>query len=139
MQDNWYEAAVSAYPPNRIISVVDWASDAAPIPPGAPPAGAASYHIFEWGVNDPSESNRTIKKENYDSLSSPVGWHRLPFTNDPSFHGRVNKADGFYRNTSTTWGNNVRLYFSFLHIAPWFLNMFIGLCTRELGRPERIH
>ncbi|KAG5219773.1 Fungalysin/Thermolysin Extracellular metalloproteinase [Salix suchowensis] len=57
MSDNWYEAAVSAAAPHRIVSVVDWASDA-PIPkpkPGAP----ATYNVFAWGINDPSEGLRS--------------------------------------------------------------------------------
>ena len=37
MKDNWYEAAVAAEAPHRIVSVVDWASDSpvpmAPVPP----------------------------------------------------------------------------------------------------------
>ena len=37
MEDNWYEAAVTAHHPHKIVSVVDWASDAsddhiAPVP-----------------------------------------------------------------------------------------------------------
>lgn len=105
MQDNWYEAAVSAASPHRIISVVDWASDA-PIPkPSLPPA---TYNVFPWGINDPVEGNRTLAKENYDPLASPVGWHAIPFANDPSLRGvRFRKNSSFYRNTTTTWGNNV--------------------------------
>lgn len=104
MQDNWYEAAVSATSPHRIISVVDWASDA-PFPePSLPPA---TYNVFAWGVNDPEEGNRTMNKENFDSLASPVGWHAIPFANDPSLRGMRLKNTPFYRNTTTTWGNNV--------------------------------
>jgi extracellular elastinolytic metalloproteinase len=105
MEDNWYEAAVSAASPHRIISVVDWASDA-PIPEPTPTI--ATYNVFAWGVNDPEVGNRTVNKENYDGLASPVGWHALPFANDPSLRGmRFRKDIPFYRNTTTTWGNNV--------------------------------
>jgi len=105
MEDNWYEAAVSAIAPHRIISVVDWASDA-PIPVPETPKEPASYNVFAWGVNDPSVGNRSIEKENFDGLASPVGWHSLPFDNDPSFEG-VKPSKAFYRNTTTTFGNNV--------------------------------
>jgi extracellular elastinolytic metalloproteinase len=105
MEDNWYEAAVSAIAPHRIISVVDWASDA-PIPVPDTPKESASYNVYAWGVNDPSEGNRTMQKENFDSLASPVGWHSLPFDNDPLFEG-VKPSGEFYHNTSTTYGNNV--------------------------------
>ena len=90
MQDNWYEAAVTNKAPHRIVSVVDWASDS-PMPvapvPDEPTHGSASYNVFKWGVNDPSEGNRTIEKENFDGLASPVGWHALPIANDPQSGG----------------------------------------------------
>ncbi|KAJ3746074.1 Fungalysin metallopeptidase-domain-containing protein [Lentinula detonsa] len=105
MENNWYEAAVSAIAPHRIISVVDWASDA-PLPVPETPKEPASYNVFAWGINDPSDGNRTLQKENFDGLASPVGWHSLPFVNDPSFKG-VKPSNAFYRNTSTTFGNNV--------------------------------
>jgi extracellular elastinolytic metalloproteinase len=104
MKDNWYEAAVSANAPHRIVSVVDWASDSPIPPPSHPPA---SYNIFPWGINDPACGNRTIVSENDDKIASPVGWHVLPFANDPTYHGSgVNHKD-FFRNTTSTWGNNV--------------------------------
>ncbi|KDR72960.1 hypothetical protein GALMADRAFT_252323 [Galerina marginata CBS 339.88] len=105
MQDNWYEAAVSASAPHQIISVVDWASDA-PIPK-APEVVVGTYNVFKWGVNDPSVGNRTLEKENFDALASPVGWHSIPYANDPSFKGVKAPTKDFYRNTTTTWGNNV--------------------------------
>ncbi|KAG6819501.1 hypothetical protein H0H93_011238 [Arthromyces matolae] len=108
MQDNWYEASVSANAPHRIISVVDWASDA-PIPTD-PEVTPATYNVFAWGVNDPAEGNRTLNKENFDAFASPAGWHALPYAHDPSNDklsrsGKKNK--GFWHNTTTTWGNNV--------------------------------
>ncbi|KAJ7736721.1 Fungalysin metallopeptidase-domain-containing protein [Mycena maculata] len=107
MQDNWYEAAVSATAPHRIISVVDWASDA-PVPiPSPEPETTATYNVFKFGINDPEEGKRTTEKENFDVLASPVGWHTLPYANDPSFRGVKLATKEFYRNTTTTWGNNV--------------------------------
>ncbi|KAJ7577974.1 Fungalysin metallopeptidase-domain-containing protein [Mycena floridula] len=106
MQDNWYEAAVSATTPHRIISVVDWASDS-PIPKPQPDDKAATYNVFAWGINDPSVGNRSIEKENFDPLASPMGWHSIPFANDPSYDGVRRKNKEFWRNTTTTWGNNV--------------------------------
>ncbi len=104
MQDNWYEAAVSAVSPHRIVSVVDWASDA----PFAPiPQKEATYEVFKWGLNDPTEGERTIEKENFDPLASPQGWHSLPYANDPQMAGVRPKNKGQFRSTTTTWGNNV--------------------------------
>lgn len=129
MQDNWYEAVVSRQAPHRILSVVDWASDAPvspepPVPPNYPvppelpvppeppipsePAQRppATYHVFGWGVNDPSEANRSLAKENFDTLASPLGWHVIPLANDPSLSSNLKK--GKYSNYTTTFGNNVR-------------------------------
>lgn len=104
MQDNWYEAAVSAKSPHRIISVVDWASDA-PIPtPG--PSAPATYRVFPWGVNDPTAGERKDVRENFDALASPAGWHAIPVANDPSLKG-VRPSSGGWKNSTTTWGNNV--------------------------------
>ncbi|EIN04226.1 hypothetical protein PUNSTDRAFT_93317 [Punctularia strigosozonata HHB-11173 SS5] len=108
MADNWYEAAVSVTKPHRIISVVDWASDAyAPIR-REQESKQPTYHVFPWGVNDPSEGNRTFWNAKPDAIASPVGWHTLPFENDPQYFGVRRKAGSEkFRNTTTTWGNNV--------------------------------
>ena len=106
MKDNWYEAAVSAHSPHKIISVVDWASDAhAPIPRKG--RGLATYNVFKWGINDPSEGNRTIETENKDKLASPLGWHSLPIANDPYSSNKRFAHGSSIRNTTVTWGNNV--------------------------------
>ncbi|KAF8632352.1 hypothetical protein AX15_001910 [Amanita polypyramis BW_CC] len=105
MQDNWYETAVSAIAPHRIISIVDWASDSPiPKPPSTKPK--ASYKVFEWGINDPTCGEPSIVLENQDTLASPAGWHALPYSNDPTYSETGTKSDDFWRNTSTTWGNN---------------------------------
>ena len=137
MQDNWYEAAVSAIAPHRIISVVDWASDS-PMPTRKPESKPiATYNVFAWGINDPSEGNRTIEKENYDALASPVGWHSLPYANDPSVGTRNRKGAEFWHNTSTTVGNNVSLIVWLLRIVLLTVHVS-GLCSRGLGRSEQL-
>ncbi|KIO00347.1 hypothetical protein M404DRAFT_16393 [Pisolithus tinctorius Marx 270] len=107
MQDNWYEATVTAELPHRVISVVDWASDSpmppmtfAPIPkkyPDPPKSEPAMYVVFPWGTNDPEEAavrreraeahtvsyGRFAVPELGDTLASPAGWHALPYANDP--------------------------------------------------------
>jgi len=106
MKDNWYEAAVSAHSPHKIVSVVDWASDAhAPIP--RKDKGPATYNVFKWGINDPSEGNRTVETEYNDKLASPLGWHSLPIANDPYSDNKRYKHGSSIRNTTVTWGNNV--------------------------------
>lgn len=122
MQDNWYEAIVSRQAPHRILSVVDWASDAPPPkeptePTQRPPA---TYNIFAFGINDPSEGNRSFSKEMFDPLASPLGWHVMPVANDPLLSNL--KKTGKYSNYTTTFGNNVRIsvtalqkYYSTVH------------------------
>ncbi|TFK22535.1 extracellular elastinolytic metallo proteinase [Coprinopsis marcescibilis] len=105
MEDNWYDAAVTAHAPHKIVSVVDWAADSAPIP--APENVPATYNVFAWGVNDPSVGERSLEKEPYDTLASPAGWHAIPYAHDPQSTNIRRKGGDFWRNTTTTWGNNV--------------------------------
>src|SRR5260221_13169193 len=107
MQDNWYEAVMWRQAPHRILSVVDWALDHPPPkeePTQRPPA---TYNIFPFGINDPSEGNRSFGKELFDPLASPLGWHVLPVANDPLLENL--KKKGRYSNYTTTFGNNVRV------------------------------
>jgi extracellular elastinolytic metalloproteinase len=133
MQDNWYEAVISSQAPHRILSVVDWASDSPvspehPAPPRHPvpepsvpsePAQRppATYHVFEWGINDPSEGNLSFAKENFDTLASPLGWHVIPVANDPSLSSDL-KMKGKHSNHTITFGNNVRP--SVLVLQGWY-------------------
>ncbi len=105
MNDNWYETAVSVSAPHNIISVIDWASDAPA--PKVPELLPATYKVFKWSVNDPSVGERTFEQEKVDLLASPAGWHALPYSADPQFRGTDLKGKPFWRNTTTTWGNNV--------------------------------
>ncbi|KZT05175.1 uncharacterized protein LAESUDRAFT_737688 [Laetiporus sulphureus 93-53] len=84
MQDNWCKTAVSAASLHHIVSVVNWASDL-PVPTPKLPSSLehAIYKVLAWGINDPSVGNRSIQKENYDVLTSSIGWHSLPFANNP--------------------------------------------------------
>ncbi|TCD67718.1 Fungalysin/Thermolysin Extracellular metalloproteinase 5 [Steccherinum ochraceum] len=128
MQDNWYEASVSMMPPHRIISVVDWASDSplpmAPIPKEPSSKPVATYNVFKWGVNDPTDGNRTLEKENFDALASPAGWHSLPYDNDPaSSHLNLKKGGAVkFRNTTDTWGNNVFAHENWEGRNAWITN-----------------
>ncbi|KAH9174621.1 extracellular elastinolytic metallo proteinase [Lactarius sanguifluus] len=104
MQDNWYEAVVSHQVPHRILSVVDWTSDS-PVPSEPKQRQPATYRVFPFGINDPSEGGRTLAKESFDHLASPLGWHVIPVSNDPLSSNL--KKKGQYSNYTTTFGNNV--------------------------------
>jgi len=108
MRDNWYEASVTAHAPHKIVSVIDWASDSTIPVPKKPAAAEAAYNVFGWGVNDPAVGGRSTQRESFDALASPAGWHAIPYAHDPqSQDPRGRKGGDFWRNTTTTWGNNV--------------------------------
>ncbi|CCO33225.1 Extracellular metalloproteinase 2 [Rhizoctonia solani AG-1 IB] len=129
MQDNWYEAYVSASDPSTIVSVIDWASDS-PVPPAggnlnaleaklaagrvASEDKAGSYKVWKWGLNDPESGDRSVEEAWHDKIASPLGWHTISKKNNPSgspdWLGKHDKHgdDQTYLNFTTTWGNNVR-------------------------------
>ncbi|CAE6339977.1 unnamed protein product [Rhizoctonia solani] len=128
MQDNWYEAYVSANEPSTIVSVIDWASDS-PIPrsdghvnaleaklnfiPPLKRSKSASYRVFKFGVNDPESGNRTMESAPYDTLASPNGWHTISRANEPKNSPHWDKYNVDHDSDSdlelfmSTWGNNV--------------------------------
>jgi extracellular elastinolytic metalloproteinase len=134
MEDNWYDAVVSARDSN-ILSVVDWASDS-PMPlylpvdmaslpplesekkkpkkPVPPPKKKVdpTYHVFPWGTNDPEEGNRSTLRESKsaDTVASPYGWHSIPLGNVPyelRNFAPLPIPDNTVVNFTTTLGNNV--------------------------------
>lgn len=83
---NFYQTTVDATT-GEVRSVADWVSSA--------PAGhhdhavidaiveeettpEALYKVIRWGLNDPSEGNRTLEAGVRDSSYSPYGWHSIP-------------------------------------------------------------
>lgn len=85
MQQNWYEAAITAgdQSPFDVPFVVDWTVDyAASHEPTAVVGGTpARYLVLPWGVNDPTEANRTLQYELGDVIASPAGWHNSSIVN----------------------------------------------------------
>lgn len=134
MQDNWYSASIDAFNPTNIISVVDWASDSTAFPRPVPPPkeqSGSEYTVFKWGTNDPSEGDRTIEKENFDTLASPLGWHALPANKlPPGFKPHDVVPGSEIYNADTTAGNNVRLSVASLCSCPADFRLLpIGFCT----------
>lgn len=41
-------------------------------------ARPATYRVFPWSVNDPTESKRKVVEDPSDSFASPMGWHAIP-------------------------------------------------------------
>lgn len=97
MNDNWYEAHISAdtfaEDVTTPLMVVDWQRDAPshPTPTKSPkedkPSSTSlpkvrdySYRVYGWGTNDPSEGNRELIENPAvpHKLASPAGWHSIP-------------------------------------------------------------
>ncbi|KAM0704098.1 hypothetical protein Q7P35_008330 [Cladosporium inversicolor] len=59
---NWLLTYVDANTKEEIHGVVDWAAD-------------ASYQVYPWGINDPSEGSRSTLSNPWDTTASEFGWH----------------------------------------------------------------
>ncbi|KZT60533.1 hypothetical protein CALCODRAFT_448538 [Calocera cornea HHB12733] len=109
MEDNAYEAFMSATRSNRLISVVDWVSDAYVPIPHPPKEIEPAYNVWAFGINDPSEGNRSMVS-GYDKTASPVGWHAMPSSASPYRDVKPKDPEDDedpLLNYTTTWGNNV--------------------------------
>ncbi|WVQ83171.1 hypothetical protein IAT38_005310 [Cryptococcus sp. DSM 104549] len=127
MKDSWYEAYVDVKS-GELLRAVDWASDFTwdnagtkkggveakkgggqkPLP--APPKKLKpfSYQVFPWGVNDPTTGNLSIVTEPWDTVASPLGWHKFPTTSNPwDAHIPGQNIATNYTTFNTTAGNNV--------------------------------
>ena len=104
----------------------------APVPPRnqIPEIPLASYKVFPWTINDPEEAEskvktkgdlRSLQPERVDSLASPAGWHALPYELDPSMTGDEPSLP-FWRQTNTTWGNNVFAHENWEGRNAWMYN-----------------
>lgn len=96
---NLYQATVDATTA-EVRSVVDWVQSAPAHAHRASEedegvAQEALYKVIRWGLNDPSEGNRTLEAGIHDYSASPYGWHSIPSSK---------KAD---KHFSDTRGNNV--------------------------------
>ncbi|KAF8530045.1 Fungalysin metallopeptidase-domain-containing protein [Hysterangium stoloniferum] len=133
MEDNWYEAAIDFFEPSNIISVVDWASDS-PFAPIPTTPKLASYHVFAWGINDPEAGDRSPQPENYDTIASPLGWHKLPAANDPLTDSKLRaaKRPDDIMTFETTAGNNVFAHENWEGRNAWRYNY------RPSGGPDKV-
>ncbi|KAF1978781.1 extracellular metallo proteinase MEP [Bimuria novae-zelandiae CBS 107.79] len=59
---NWLLTYVDAEDSEKIHHVVDYAAD-------------ATYEVYPWGINDPTEGKRVIVVDPFDSVTSEFGWH----------------------------------------------------------------
>ncbi|KAJ4299673.1 hypothetical protein N0V90_004919 [Kalmusia sp. IMI 367209] len=73
---DWLLTYVDAEDSEKIHHVVDYGAD-------------ATYEVYPWGLNDPTEGERVVIEDPWDSKASEFGWH----------------SDGA-TTYNTTWGNN---------------------------------
>ncbi|KAM0717776.1 hypothetical protein Q7P37_006108 [Cladosporium fusiforme] len=62
IESNWLLTYVDASSENEVHGVIDWAAD-------------ASYSVYPWGLNDPSEGSRQTVVDPFDPSASEFGWH----------------------------------------------------------------
>lgn len=127
MQDSWYEAYVDAQTA-EILRIVDWAHDFSwtnepkadvesgfkggkqkPLPIPEKKLKPYTYHVYPWGVNDPSVGNTTLEHKPWDTVASPSGWHEVPSSANPWTGQRLPGMNVTHNTTTfyTTIGNNV--------------------------------
>jgi extracellular elastinolytic metalloproteinase len=79
---NFYQTTVDATT-GEVRSVVDWVSSS-PIShrheevEATGESSEALYKVIRWGLNDPTEGNRTLEQGVRDFTYSPYGWHMIP-------------------------------------------------------------
>lgn len=59
---NWLLTYVDAKASEKIHAVVDWSAD-------------ATYQVYPWGINDPTEGSRSVITDPADKTASEFGWH----------------------------------------------------------------
>ncbi|CAG8594442.1 11678_t:CDS:2 [Diversispora eburnea] len=70
MENNWYNGHINAHT-GKVMALMDWVSD-------------ATYNVFPFGINDPSDGDRKLEENPHDIIASPYGWHsqgKKNFTN----------------------------------------------------------
>lgn len=84
---NFYQTTLDATT-GEVRSVVDWVSSASVghhreaeeshSEAQEEKSSEALYKVIKWGLNDPTEGNRTLEKGVRDLTYSPYGWHSIP-------------------------------------------------------------
>ncbi|KAF1831270.1 extracellular elastinolytic metallo proteinase precursor [Decorospora gaudefroyi] len=62
IMSNWLLTYVDAEDGTKVHAVVDYSAD-------------ATYNVYPWGINDPTEGERVIVKDPFSPTASEFGWH----------------------------------------------------------------
>lgn len=74
---NFYEVTIDATS-GSVRSSADWVASAPTHIQQGEDEVEAQYKVIRWGLNDPSEGNRTLEIGAQDHTASPYGWHEVP-------------------------------------------------------------
>jgi len=86
---NWLLTYVDVEDGSQVHAVVDYSAD-------------ASYEVYPWGINDPTEGERTIVVDPFDSEASEFGWHSDGTTKYPTTRGNNGIAQDNSANKSAS-------------------------------------
>jgi extracellular elastinolytic metalloproteinase len=87
ISSNWFLTYVDAEDGSKVHAVVDYSAD-------------ASYRVYPWGVNDPTEGERVVLEDPFYPKASEFGWHSDGTTTFKTTRGNNGIAH-------TNWENKV--------------------------------
>ncbi|KAI8932460.1 hypothetical protein NX059_010645 [Plenodomus lindquistii] len=87
---NWLLTYVDAEDGSQVHAVVDYGAD-------------ATYEVYPWGINDPTEGERVVLTDPFDRQASELGWHSDGTT-------RFNTTRGNNGVAHTNWENRTSGY-----------------------------
>jgi extracellular elastinolytic metalloproteinase len=86
---NWLLTYVDAIDGSQVHAVVDYSAD-------------ASYEVYPWGINDPTEGERIIVTDPFDSQASEFGWHSDGTKQYPTTRGNNGVAQNNWANKTAS-------------------------------------
>lgn len=87
IESNWLLTYVDAKDGSQVHAVVDWSAD-------------ASYQVYPWGINDPTEGSRVIITDPADKVASEFGWHSTGTESFQTTRGNNGVAQSNIQNAS---------------------------------------
>ncbi|KAF2748483.1 extracellular metallo proteinase MEP [Sporormia fimetaria CBS 119925] len=85
--DNWLLSYVDAKDPSTVHGVIDYAQD-------------ATYEVYPWGINDPSEGSRVVVRDPWLVQASEFGWHSDGGANYTTTRGNNGIAQSNHANSA---------------------------------------
>lgn len=87
IMSNWLLTYVDAATGSQVHAVVDYSAD-------------ASYQVYPWGINDPTEGSRVIVTDPWDKVASEFGWHSTGTQSFDTTRGNNGVAQSNIQNAS---------------------------------------